>query len=59
MEERDNDFQPHNNYAYDEEDNNEEDGVVGDWEREPVTYDLEIPDVPEHYYGPHGLKLGV
>ena len=33
----DNDFQPHNNYASDGEDGKEEDGVVENWEWEPLS----------------------
>ena len=35
------------------------DGFVGNWEWEPVTYCLEIPDIIYHYDGTHGLKAGV
>ena len=59
IDEEDNDFQPHNNYAYDEQDNNEKDGVFENWEWEPVTDDMEIPDIPDHNDGPHGMKAGV
>ena len=40
IDEEDTDLKSHNNYASDEEDNNEEDGVVENWEWEPVTDDL-------------------
>ena len=59
MYEKDNDFQPHNNYATDEEDDNDEDEVVKAWELETVTDNLKIPGISDHYSGPHGLKEGV
>ena len=58
IEYEDNAFQPHNNYSSDEEYNNAEDRVVENWEWGPVTDDLEILDIPDHYDGPHGLKAG-
>ena len=46
IEQEGNNFNPHNNYASDEEYNNDQYGVVENWEWEPVTDDLEIPDIP-------------
>ena len=33
--------------------------VLRYWKWGPVTDDLEIPDIPDHNDGPHGLKAGV
>ena len=59
IDDEENTFQIHNNYGHYEQYTNEEDGVIEDWEWEPVTDDMEIPDIPDIYDVTHGLKEGV
>ena len=59
IDEEENYFQPHNNHASDEKYINEQYGVVENWEWEPVTDDMEISDITDHYDVPHGLKTGL
>ena len=64
MDEWDNAFGDCQNNSYDsgkdEDRNSGDDNICGDnlvWE--DIDNDLVIPDIPDHYFGPHGLKGGV
>ena len=48
-----------NKYSYDGEDNNDKYRVVENQEWKPATDNVEIPDISDHYDGPHGIKPGV